>query len=495
MRRLNLFIILTITSVITAYSQDYWHEYQERAATATPIKEIYIWADYQQTFPMFHATYYHLGRLSYSLIPYEHPIRDYHQLNLYLYNTKLYFGNLLHYAQGQTLKSRYYPGLPSENKVVSYATLAHYARTRMDTAATIKQAVDSIYHCYNRLVERYTLCRLIYTDFTTRYTHEKTAHLYLTDADKTNLQQLIDEIEQLPQDIELFRSALALHPIEGYNPQFRQVPIALYHLDGLTNSNFLENDIPLWDYATWAKGFLELHNTVYTAYFDAIDRNIASRESDELLLNRIDRLDYNSWMKAWLGSGQLAEQVNHVNYIDLPQIYDLYRMQCRAEQFNASVLSQLNDDGLLRYATVLQSRNLYDIPALKRVAQTNLTSVQNAYTNACIRFSESIPHIPFVSYVDSITETVFTADSLHFTFPAELVQILPIGENRMAVFANGEVAVANAQGNLIIMNKPAALTGAQRIFTARKLSANTIALIARDRIIWIDKKAQLISAP
>ena len=72
-----LLILIFVSLCAGIHAQDYFSETAAKAKRATPHEAAYIWSEYQQFLPTFHATYFHLGNIYYDLIPTEHPIRDY----------------------------------------------------------------------------------------------------------------------------------------------------------------------------------------------------------------------------------------------------------------------------------------------------------------------------------------------------------------------------------------------------------------------------------
>ena len=291
----------------------------ERTKHLSPYEAIYQLMDYQQDVPQQPNVYYQLGNWSYSLLPSRNALYHYREYSELLYRTRLFYGNCLHFAKDQKLPGWQYEEIAQGEKRIEYASLEAYLRPRLEEVARRKIACDSIHNSFYRLVEQYNRCRLSFSSFLTLYTREKTAHLHLTAEQQVELESLAKESSLLAPLIESYRSALALEPLEGYDPQFSWLPIELYRLDGLTETDFLQNEIALWDYAGWVNRFLQAQTHTYEQLYTDVEneynrltlvanayrvgRPISDRV-DETLMGRCRRLEYASPRVQAVGSLQ-----------------------------------------------------------------------------------------------------------------------------------------------------------------------------------------------
>jgi hypothetical protein len=184
--------------------------------------------------------------------------------------------------------------------------LENYIRPRLEDIKHRQTACDSIHNTFIRMVERYNGCQALFEAFLTQYTREKTAHLQLQDEQRSLLTQLQRKADSLDLDILAYQKALGLQTIENYSPVFRKEEIVLYRLDGLTHTDFLQNDIALWDYSNWVARFLKEQKEVYEQLYADIQReytqllqqtasytagNTISGHYDRTLVGRCDRLE------------------------------------------------------------------------------------------------------------------------------------------------------------------------------------------------------------
>ena len=82
---------------------------------------------------------------------------------------------------------------------------------------------------------------------------------------------------------------------------------------------------------------------------------------------------------------------------------------------------------------------------------------------------------------------MLTADSLHYMFEGELIAILPVGRNYLAVEHNKRAVLTDENGRSLAVERYP-MSGVIR--AAVKLSGNTIALIGEDEIVFIDNRGK-----
>ncbi len=292
-----------LTSPLQA--QDKFSTVLSRAEQQSPYEAIYTWMDYQAWFPNNAAVYFHLGNLHYDLLPTRDPLHHYPELRTLLYQARLYYGNCLHFAKDQKLSGAQYASIANGQKKIEYAQLVQFVTPRLVEVQRQQSACDSIHNSFCRMADRYNRCQALFSTFLGQYTREKTAHLQLQEEERNMLVRLQKAADSLDADIKAFQKALMLQPIQGYEPVFRKEEIVLYRLDGLTHTDFLQNDIPLWNYSQWVSRFLEEQSTVYERLYSDLDKEVQqlsaqldryqvgrpiSGQTDESLTGRCKRL-------------------------------------------------------------------------------------------------------------------------------------------------------------------------------------------------------------
>ena len=277
-------------------AQEKYNVLLERIQTLSPYEAIYQLMDYQQDFPYNANIYYQLGNLNYDLLTTRDPLHQYSELRELLYRARLFYGNCLHFAKDQKLQANQYPEIPCDAKRLEYEQLENYIQPRLEEIKRQQTACDSIHNTFFRMVDCYNRCRQTFTSFLDRHTREKKAHLQLNEQDEQLLHRLQNSADSLTEYIRAFETALALHPIQNYEPHFSIQSIELYRLDGLTASNFLQNEIPLWDYSTWVHHFLTIQKEQYERLYrevaneyDQLNQQIAAYTAGKAITGQMDQ--------------------------------------------------------------------------------------------------------------------------------------------------------------------------------------------------------------
>ena len=258
-----IFISMFYFACLSGIAQEKYSVVLEQSKQLSPYEAIYLLTEYQSWKPELPAVYYEIGNRCYDLLPTRDALHNYEELTTLLYQSRLFYGNCLHFAKDQKLPGWQYAEIAGDAKRIEYAQLEQYIRPRLAEIKRQQIACDSIHNSFVRMAERYNNCQTIFTDFLTHYTREKTAHLQLQPEERAMLVRLQQTADSLEKDIETYQQALTLQAIEGYNPTFRKEEVVLYRLDGLTHTDFLQNDIALWDYSQWVSSFLDEQVNVY----------------------------------------------------------------------------------------------------------------------------------------------------------------------------------------------------------------------------------------
>lgn len=295
-----------------------------RTENLPAYEALYHLLAYQRFHPEQAALYYRMGDAAYSLLPARDPLHDYQERAELLYKARLFYGNCLHFMHGKLPHGETFPTVVPAGKKVEYADVEAYLRSKLDTLKIWRAETDTLHDRFYRMVDNYEAARQLFLQFMEKYPSEKLAHLCFTDEDRATLAELERLTHHMEQDKQLFVKALVSSPIPHYDPTFRMVEIAAYRLDGITSTDFLANDVPLWDYASWTASFLQVQQKTYqvfmrelvqehTALSHCMERfrqgQSVQAEPDFRLSYRIERYDYHSPMSSFIQLEQIAAQM------------------------------------------------------------------------------------------------------------------------------------------------------------------------------------------
>lgn len=494
------------------WGQEKFSEQLSAVSEMTPYQAIYHLEQYQKKFPWFAGVYYHLGMANEKQIPAIHPILDYDLIRRMLYNARVCYGNCKHYAQDASLKNEDFAGLPTKRKRVEYEDVARFANKKLQQVKNTQMQVDHLYNSYYRMVKRYGECRQMFTQFCETYPGEKQAHLRLQAQDIDLLNRLAQQFDSLKIDITTFESALANYPIDNYTPTFSYSDIQLYRLDGLTQTNFMEPHITLWNYGDFAKQFLQQQEHEYGDYYQAIQREFMQIEqaarnatngefhpikTNKILTNYINKMDYESFMVPLASIQQMCADMicchaqglfAGADTVDTESIefalntlfYKYQRMDTCQTVFSL-LQERLSCSELDKYKTILGKDTT--IQAVLSLANDRMNLADTVYGAISQHFYAMIKETltAFEQYTDPLTEQVIYAHQLPQR-EADIVAVLPMANDYLVVYADGYLATVNTQLELIHHTEYAQYAPIQ---AAYKIPGNVIALVSPSRINYI----------
>lgn len=461
--------------------------------------------DYQSKHPTDPLSYFRLGNIYYDLYHSEHPIRHYTELLTDLYNVRLFYGNFLYYLQDQSIRHEEYQVYPHSGKNITHDELTEEVRRRMRETEMVKEQATELYQSYYTLCNRYERCRLLYTHFAEMYPREKNAHLLLNDSSMSVLTQLMQLSDSVHADIVRYEQTLHNYPIAHYHPLFRWQEIRLYRVDGLTRTDFLQDDIALWNYGEWVHRFLDEQQGLYYNYYRAIAAELSLQQSDETLLNTIRRLDYGSYMDTWIrirqgGRRMRQSAVSDTWQTDIPDyeevILPYVQLElsnlCQLRELYHSLSSIVSTAEMQKYAPVTDTMAYHTPLQVLSDARMALDTAETAYTRICrmvVEHAAPKPE-PFRLYRNEITgETVDAAllNRLGISGEGKVVCVIAMGYHYMAVLDNRKTVLFDTHE---VLGPYEFLSGDENVVGARKISSGTIAVLMPNRIIFVDDRGR-----
>lgn len=273
---------------------------------------------YQKQDPYFPNTYFQLGLIAQYWSKDYDALTNIRDVRLFIYNTNLYFG----LAKGKITEkdvrknAEYYKNVKglSEIEKPSFEDVRFFISERMDENKEYEKNVNIVTNYFNSSIIHYNNCIRIFKDINEN--NRKIKDIFLT-ADEVflkKLEQLESSFDSTIFYLQNYQTALKNYPIKDYNQKYKLFPIETYRLQGLTGSNFLNDEIRLWDYGSWTKELRKvLNNEIKPLRNDIekanskLDKSIAEIQKsknykldfntytvDEKLINLIGKFDYNS---------------------------------------------------------------------------------------------------------------------------------------------------------------------------------------------------------
>ncbi len=211
---------------------------------------------YQKQEPDFANTYFQLGLIAKQWAKEFNPFTEFVYTKFFIYNTKLYF-NLAKFKLEKEKKKNinYYTNIriATENKKLSVDDITEFIEEQVEEIKIYEENIIQIITYFNKSSDKYNECVDIFMDINREYS--KIKNIYLTQEKEFLLktEQLESNFDSTIYYFEQYKNATDKYPIAGYDQKYILKDIITYRLDGLTNSNFLENNFSLWNYKKWVR--------------------------------------------------------------------------------------------------------------------------------------------------------------------------------------------------------------------------------------------------
>ncbi|MCC5920813.1 MAG: hypothetical protein LAT68_12125 [Cyclobacteriaceae bacterium] len=203
-----------------------------------------------------------------------------------------------------------------------------------------------VHYHFTKGVENYDRSGKYYDQINRKYPTLKELYLQYDDKVKELLDKMITTYDSALYHLDQLKLALGDYPIEDYLPQYQERTIKTYRLDGLdTDTNFLQNNLSLWNYGKWAK---EINSTVngeiddlrqsiqknHAKFLSTEDRikeldplldSIALVTLDRSLVFRLRRYDPSTFLLPLLQYQEKKQDLYKTNYFDLQRTQDQNR--------------------------------------------------------------------------------------------------------------------------------------------------------------------------
>ena len=339
------FVLLCALSISSGYGQrilKYKTIYQ--SVINEPNEKSYpMLVEYQRQDP-FHANcYYQMALIADKWAREYDPFMDYDNIMFFTYNTNLYLGLALKYMDEKEANRMegYYQGIKGTLKKgeISTEDIKLDIHKRITAIKIYEKKVIKLVSDFDSCVRNYNRCIVTFMDINKN--DNKITDIYLTADQKliNNAKFLASSFDATLFYFDAYRKLLDTFPVKNYNQNYKLRSIETYRLEGLTASNFLENDIRLWDYGIWVKSLLSVLNTDISALReevyktdDALDQKLLELKTGEDKMdstrsqilkysfsNKISKYDFQSLLSSLLEYKQakinvLSQTRNYLNY-------------------------------------------------------------------------------------------------------------------------------------------------------------------------------------
>jgi hypothetical protein len=237
-----------------------------KAITEKEKEEVYsLLLVYQKQDPFFANTYFQLGLIA------QHWSKDYDALTnlkdveFFIYNTGLYFGlaNAKIDAKEIRKNDKYYLNVDRFKNLekLEVEEVKTFIDEQIAANNEYKKNVYIVTNLFNSSIRHYNRCINIFIDINRK--NNKIKDIYMTAGQEfaKQLNELENSFDSTIYYLQNYQTAIKNYPIKEYNQKYKLLPIETYRLHGLTGSDFLQDEIPIWNYGAWVKDVKKVINS------------------------------------------------------------------------------------------------------------------------------------------------------------------------------------------------------------------------------------------
>lgn len=294
-RYLVLFLFLTGAAALPeAEAQRIrYDDIYDELGSLTPEQAFFRLSRFQAQDPYFTNTYVQLGHISEVIYRNFDPLREVELVKHWARNAILYYQLVpVYLINNEVRRTReYFSNLPIEasGRRLNNEDLLDYIDERIRLTQEYRDSVVIVYEALERSKGHYNNCIRIFNEINAGYDHLKEVLLRTDPEFLYRIDILEQEFQACLKEFEAYRSLLEAFPILDYDQRYRLRPIETYRLEGLTNSDFLENQFVLWDFGGWVDAF----RATFEGDIMALRKEI--EQIQEMFDDNLNRL---SWMRA-----------------------------------------------------------------------------------------------------------------------------------------------------------------------------------------------------
>ena len=344
--------------------------------------------EYRGQNPQMAGTYLQLGYVSEQIIKELDPFREIEMVNYNIDNAVIYYDLFIHFLTNNEVRrnKKHYANIPLESagfELTNDGAIA-FAQSRVTFCKNLKEALKESFNALKSSKDHYNNCVQIFNAINNEYESFNDALLKTDEKLLAKLSELDAEFKATQEAFDEYKELLQKFPIGQYNQQYKVIPIRTFRLDGITNSDFLQNMFQLWDYGKWVADYKAVYGNeilnlreeiagiqwlfdtnLRTLSKSSFSDELALKSFDEMFLFKLGRFDSNSLIR------------------------ELFRYSDKRQQFMLSTKNTLNNPN--DSSSALLNRKLryyYRVAQDLNVAKSELKTLRNAiHPDKISRFS------------------------------------------------------------------------------------------------------------
>ncbi len=273
-----LFGLMFISAILAQTETLKYKDVFNSVVNDTEEKSYELLQKHQKQDPYHVNTYYQLGRIAQKWIMDYDPLTEFDNFSFFAYHANLYYSLCKNYLdEKETRKNTgwYQDVKPAEgNKKVEHQQIVDDLDQKIAAVKITVEKVNKIREYYFSAVRNYSRSLNGFTTIVEKNAKLKDIYLTADEKLKSDIRDVGLYFDSTLYYFEKYKEALADFPIKNYNQQLTIKSIETYRLEGLIKSNFLKNQITLWDYKSWSDKVLTvIDNDINTLRYEIDTEN------------------------------------------------------------------------------------------------------------------------------------------------------------------------------------------------------------------------------
>jgi len=327
---------------------------------------------YQKQDPYFANTYLQLGLIAKYWSKDYDALTDIRDVKFFIYNTSLYFGLANAKIDEKEIRKNdeYYRNVDKFKGIgkLKFDDIKSFVDEQIEANNRYKKNVAIVTNFYNSSIDHYNNCIKIFKEINQANRKIKDIFMVADDVLLDKVNKLNNSFDSTIFYLQNYQTAIKNYPIKEHNQKYKLYPIETYRLHGLTSSDFLKEEIHLWDYGSWVK---EL-NTKLNTNIKELRKDIskANKNLDKHIKNIVGNNEYKTDFKKYKVDEKLVNRIFAFDYNSM--LIPLFRYKEAKQDFIAKSKNPVNDvsDTSNNFSSLQRSRFYNDLLKSKKLTDS-----------------------------------------------------------------------------------------------------------------------------
>jgi len=327
---------------------------------------------YQKQDPYFANTYLQLGLIAKYWSKDYDALTDIRDVKFFIYNTSLYFGLANAKIDEKEIRKNdeYYRNVDKFKGIgkLKFDDIKSFVDEQIEANNRYKKNVAIVTNFYNSSIDHYNNCIKIFKEINQANRKIKDIFMVADDVLLDKVNKLNNSFDSTIFYLQNYQTAIKNYPIKEHNQKYKLYPIETYRLHGLTSSDFLKEEIHLWDYGSWVK---EL-NTKLNTNIKELRKDIskANKNLDKHIKNIVGNNEYKTDFKKYKVDEKLVNRISKYDYNSM--LIPLFRYKEAKQDFIAKSKNPVNDvsDTSNNFSSLQRSRFYNDLLKSKKLTDS-----------------------------------------------------------------------------------------------------------------------------